>query len=368
MRVCYFGSYDPMYPRNKIIREGLALNGVDIVQCNIPFAEAGRGWQRYQRLLAQWQGINKSDLSAIILAEFNHKNLPLAWLLAHQAGVPLVFDPFVSKYDTNVEDRQRVTRKSGGALRDYILDLMAFHWPKVILADTQEHRHFFINKFGANPEQVHVVYVGADETYFYPDESNDPLAYNGKDEKPTILFFGSYIPLHGTDIIIRAFAHLYYEASKDFNFVMIGHGQTFPETYQLAQNLRLDNIEFVPNLSMPQLANKVKQATICLGIFGTTEKAQRVIPHKVFQSLSMAKPVITGDNSAIREIFISGQHLLTVPCGDERTLAEAILELTNQPEMAQTQARQGARLVWQKFNRRQIGQQVINVIQQILHA
>ena len=33
MRVCFFGLYDPEYPRNAVLRRGLQAAGVDVVDC-----------------------------------------------------------------------------------------------------------------------------------------------------------------------------------------------------------------------------------------------------------------------------------------------------------------------------------------------
>jgi len=36
MRVCYFGTYDLNYSRNRILIEGLERNGIDVVECHVP--------------------------------------------------------------------------------------------------------------------------------------------------------------------------------------------------------------------------------------------------------------------------------------------------------------------------------------------
>jgi glycosyltransferase involved in cell wall biosynthesis len=77
----------------------------------------------------------------------------------------------------------------------------------------------------------------------------------------------------------------------------------------------------VPPEQLPAL---VARADISLGIFGTTPKASRVIPNKVFQTLALGKAVITADTPALHECFDPGEHLLAVPPGDVDALAEAI--------------------------------------------
>ena len=49
--VCCFGGYDPGYPRNRIVRAGLAAAGFDVVEAR---AMAKRAWGRWPALASAW--------------------------------------------------------------------------------------------------------------------------------------------------------------------------------------------------------------------------------------------------------------------------------------------------------------------------
>jgi glycosyltransferase involved in cell wall biosynthesis len=67
--------------------------------------------------------------------------------------------------------------------------------------------------------------------------------------------------------------------------------------------LELQNVEFIEFLEQKELTQYIHHADICLGIFGETEKAKRVIPNKVYEAMAMKKPVITGNSPAAREFL-----------------------------------------------------------------
>ena len=114
---------------------------------------------------------------------------------------------------------------------------------------------------------------------------------------------------------------------------------------------------------MPQLAQRVSRADICLGIFGTTPKASRVIPNKVFQSMALRRPVITADTPAIREVFQPGEHLLTCCAGDPRALAETIYLLVENPSLRRSIADSGSRSIQERFTTAQIGRDLATVLE-----
>ena len=80
---------------------------------------------------------------------------------------------------------------------------------------------------------------------------------------------------------------------------MIGSGRELEACILHSKTLKAQNIEFIPMCRFETVKSYIKEATICLGIFGETQKAQLVIPIKVYEALAMGKPVITANTPAI---------------------------------------------------------------------
>ena len=105
---------------------------------------------------------------------------------------------------------------------------------------------------------------------------------------------------------------------------------------QLAQLLdaRPANVEHLAWIEYERLPDELRRAGCALGIFGTTAKAQRVIPNKVFQALACGVPVVTADTPAARELLADGESALLVPPGDPDALADAVRRLAADEELA----------------------------------
>ncbi len=354
LKICYFGAYDPGYPRNHILRKGLQLNGVDIVECAIPTDV--QLWKRNIALLGRYINISH-DFDAILIAEINQFVAPLAKCLSVVTGKPLIFDLFFSLYDSYVKDRQTVKDRSVKARLFSWMDRLSMRLSDVVIADTRQHLQYYHEFFNIPDDKMSIVHIGYDDALFQPVD----LSITPRESLPfTIVFTGSFIPLHGIEYILKAAKIL--EDQREIRFEFAGTGQTFREMQDLAENLRLSNCVFSGPVPLPQVPALLAKADMCLGIFGNTEKTQRVIPNKVYEGLAMKKPVLTGDSPAIREVFHDREHLLLCNCADEHSLAEAILRLKRDGLLRTNIAEAGYQLVRERFTPQALGKHLKDII------
>ena len=140
-----------------------------------------------------------------------------------------------------------------------------------------------------------------------------------------VVFYGLYTPLQGTPVIGEALGRI---AGAPVEVTMIGRGQDEAATKRAAAaNASVRWLDWVPAAELPAL---VAAHDVCLGIFGTGDKALRVVPNKVFQGAAAGCAVITSDTAPQRRVLgtvpqESGAVL--VPPGDPAALADALLQL-----------------------------------------
>jgi glycosyltransferase involved in cell wall biosynthesis len=321
--VCMFGHFSPTYVRNRQVQESLASLGHLVV----PVQSDGPLLRRWPRLA---RGARAHTFDALWVAFLGYSDVPLAWVLSRRRRVPLVFDAFVLLHDTFVSDRETVGRRSPAALYLRALEITACHLADVVVIDTVEHAERLAQRTHLDPAKVRVLHVGSQ----YEEACTDPAP-----ETPfTVVFFGSFMPLHGVDVIVRAAALL--RDDPTIRFLFVGEGQTKPGAVALATSLGCENVTFVDPLHDDALRDVLCEANVLLGVFGASVKARVVVPNKVVDALAIGRPVITAATPAIDRILDASQ-IRTVPAGDPGALADAIVALRSDPVERRRLARAG---------------------------
>lgn len=334
MTVCYFGTYDRYRPRNRIMINTLRKNGVEVLECHFsPWLEVEDKSQigklrwlsigfrflwAYFFLVIRYLTIGRHDI--VVVGYLGHFDMFIARPLAFLRKKPLIFDAFLSLYDTVVEDRKLLKPYSLLARFLFWIDRTACRFADLILLDTQSHIDYFVKTFDLCREKFHRVFVGAEEDLFYPCEND--INQDDFIRPFQVLFYGQFIPLHGIEIIVKAAKLIESEGVK---FALIGKGQESAKIHSLIKELNISNIRWIEWVPYTELRRYICQADVGLGIFGNTEKTRRVIPNKAFQILACRRPLITGDSPAVRELLANGESALLCAMADPEALAQSIL-------------------------------------------
>jgi glycosyltransferase involved in cell wall biosynthesis len=352
MTACLFGTFVASHSANRLLRHALGGAGYEVVDCHEPlWQETPRKGRRYfaapslarlgaryaaaaARLARRWRRL--SEGAPLVVVGFGGQ---LDVLLARRLCRPraaLVFAPLVSLSETLVEDR-RVFPAGGARSRAVAaLDRAAFRAADLVLADTAAHADY-LREIGAPGDRVAVWPLGVEPEFL--------AASPGRPAGRRVLFYGSFLPLHGVDTIVDAAAILGASAEV----VLIGTG---PERARIEARARsLDaRIAWRDDVPLAALPEELARAAVVLGIFGAGRKASLVVPNKVYQAAAAGRPLVTRDSAALREILRPGEHCLVCPAADPEALAAAIARLLDDPALASRLGRAARSHVIERFS------------------
>ena len=312
LSVCFFGSYDRHYSRNSILEKGLLLHKTKIYHCN---NKNKYFLLRYIPLIRTYLRIAK-NVSIILVPFPGHLDMPIAWLLAKLTRKVLVFDPYISLYETYVFDRESYSSKSLMGRWYWLIDKISLHLADYILTDTEAHALYYQNTFGIHNDKFKRVFVGAEEI-FKPSTK--------KSKKTIVEFHGYFTKLQGAEIFVEASKKL--ENKKNIEFWLIGKAIGSTKATELMEKIKPKTLKYFQQMSTHDLAKKVSQAHITVGHLGSTEKASNVISNKTFHGLASKNAVIAINSKANKEILFSNKTAILIEPGNSKSLAEEILRL-----------------------------------------
>lgn len=263
--------------------------------------------------------------------------LPKSWRPAH-----VVADCFISLYDTAITDRKLLPSSSWAARALRSVESRAYRNANMIIVDTDLNAGYFMDTFGLISSQVTALPLSIDDAVFRAA----PYQFYGG--TCTVLFVGTFVPLQGVDVIAHAAVVL--ASRQDIRFRLIGSGQMAKDVERILASHRPTNIEWVTQwMDGENLADEIRRADICLGIFGTGPKTQRVWPLKNYAYMAIGRAIITGATLQAEYLLhrADSAPFVTVPTGDPAALASAIVELASNPDRRRAYA-EGARRLYEK--------------------
>lgn len=335
-RVGLFGTYARTYTVNRVLARALREAGFDVVECHSPLWEGERtksaAYFRFVsacRLLCRYLGSARhlasrrkrlEPVDVYVLTFQGQLDVLLLGLLLGRRRRRIVFAPLVTLSETLIDDRQVFATNSFAGRLLRVLDRLSLRWPGRVVIDTRAHAEQLIRNFQLPRDRLKVWHLGCDTDVFKPDPvpavQHRPLR---------VLFYGSFLPLHGIGTILAAAAIL--RDCPDVHFCLYGEGILLEECCGEADRQSLVNTTFSSWQDYESLGDLVSRHDICLGIFDDGQKAGAVIPNKVYQAAAVGRPVITADTPAVREVFSHGENIWLCTPANATALADAIRTL-----------------------------------------
>lgn len=332
-----FGTFNAKHAANALLAGDLRRAGFEVRSCHEPLWEETRDKHSSYfapgalvRLGARWVAAmgrlvmrfgETASGAALIVAGFNGQlDVLLARLLAR--GRRVLFAPLVTITETLVDDRAQYAAGSTVGRLLAAIDRASLRAADLVLVDTRAHGEYLTSRLGVPSERIVVQYLGAEEA-FAPAA---PAAPAGGGVRLRVLGYGSYLPLHGYDVVSEAARLL--DPAEGITLDLIGSGPERERTDALVRGLPHVRLhDWVPYADLP---GRVRDADVVLGIFGSTEKARMVVPNKVYQAAQVGRTIVTADTPAIREVFEPGKSIVAI-AAEPAALAGALRSLAADP-------------------------------------
>jgi glycosyltransferase involved in cell wall biosynthesis len=260
------------------------------------------------------------DISAMVRFEF---------LVARILKKVTVVDYYISMFDMYVNDHAIVAPSSRAAKRLRKIDQTMMGRSSITLFLNHAERKYYETVVGVSlpDRKCRIISLCADyrsEFFRSPKEDDD----SGGARRLNVCWWGTYIPLHGLETIIRAFSfiqnaqiHLFLFGDSDekaIPYLELIDGAGLSDRISIRNDYSFGNGKLAPCL--------VEHCDIGLGNFGTSSKAKTVLVNKVVDCLAFGIPCLTMPTEASRELLVEGDGIIySEP--ESRAIAEVLEDL-----------------------------------------
>jgi glycosyltransferase involved in cell wall biosynthesis len=208
---------------------------------------------------------------------------------------------------------------------------------------------------------VNLVPNGTDTIMFNPEVDGTAFRRaHSLNAKFVVLYAGAHGLSNDLGIILQAAKIL--KPRKDICFVMLGDGKDKPSLMAQASQESLENIIFLPPIPKVDMPAALTAADACIAILKPIEMYKTTYPNKVFDYMASGKPVILAIEGVIREVIENACGGIPISPGNPEALAQAILQLVDDPELAHRLGQQARQYVQAHFDRVILASKLLDIM------
>jgi glycosyltransferase involved in cell wall biosynthesis len=283
------------------------------------------------------------------------------WWIARLNRVPFVFEV----RDLWPESLVAVgVGNANSALHRWLAKIARFLYRNAdhIVVVTPAFREFLVSRWQVPGQKISVVPNGVETGIFSPRFPDPDLREHLDAEgKFIVSFIGTLGLAHGLDTLIAA-AERFQKTEPQIVFAVVGEGADRERIADIARGKRLTNICFVPQQVRERVPDYIAASDACLVLLKKSEVFETVIPTKMLEFMSCARPVILGVRGQAREIIEGSRAGICIEPENPEQLCDAIVKLRSQDWLRELLGRNGREYIIRNLSRERTADEYLEVL------
>lgn len=284
------------------------------------------------------------------------------WWLAFTRQIPFVFEV----RDLWPESLAAVgVGGENSLLHDALAAIAGFLYRSAdrIVVVTPAFKDYLIHRWRVPAAKIEVVENGVETDLFAPDS----VAAAGRrkelnaESRFLVCYIGTMGMAHGLEALLDAAASLQSKAPHVL-FLLVGEGSEKERIKSVAQCRGLANVQFLDQQPREKIPSFISASDLCLVLLKKSDVFKTVIPTKMLEFMSCARPVILGVEGQARQILEDAGAGLAIEPENADALAAAITQLDHNREQAKMLGEQGRAYILQNFSRASTAEKYITVL------
>jgi glycosyltransferase involved in cell wall biosynthesis len=189
----------------------------------------------------------------------------------------------------------------------------------------------------------------------------------GVEGKFLVCYIGTMGNAHGLETLLDAAGQLQLQQSNA-QFLLVGEGAEKERIKTLAQSRSLTNVHFLDQQPREKIPAFISASDACLVLLKKTDVFKTVIPTKMLEFMSCARPVILGVDGQARQIIENAGAGLVIEPENPAALVRAIHQLSADRELCITLGQKGREHIQRHFSRGRTAEKYIDVLRNLVEG
>ena len=291
------------------------------------------------------------------------------WWLGFIRRIPFVFEVRdlwpESLIAVGATDERSVLHQTLAAISKFL-----YHRCGRIVVVSPAFKQHLIEHWRIPAENIDIVENGVETELFAPAPANVIAAVRRKlslESKFIASYIGTIGNAHGLETLLDAAAQL-KKKNPEVTILIVGEGAEKDRIKALAFTRGLTNIQFLDQQAREDIPAFISASDACLVLLKKSDVFRTVIPTKMLEFMSCARPVILGVEGQANRMVEEAMAGLTIPPEDSTALAHAIEKLSANTQLGESLGRKGREYILQKLSRAQTAQKYIAVLEKVIAA
>ena len=233
-----------------------------------------------------------------------------------------------------------------------------------VVTVTEAFRHNLIER-GVPARKVVTIRNGADVEFWQPIEFPGILRKNLELEgRFVVLYIGAHGISHALGSILESAGRL--RNQENIQFLFVGEGAEKEQVIRQAEEARLENVHFLDPVDKHAVREFYAVADVCLVPLRDIPLFESFIPSKMFEIMSMARPIIGSVRGETAGILRESGGALVVEPEDSQAIAQAVLWIYEHPDEAQAMGQRGRQFMANNYSRRSLAELYVEVMNEAI--
>ena len=233
-----------------------------------------------------------------------------------------------------------------------------------VVVVTPAFREELVGAGRVSTDRISLVENGVETELFSPTNGSDLRTELGLENRFIVSYIGTVGMAHDLETVLRAAACL-QSRLPEAALLIAGEGSEKQMIISQAEAMGLSNVRFLGQQPRNRIPSLIKTSDACLVTLRESDVFKTVIPTKMLEFMSCARPVVCNVQGQARRILEEAAAGVCVPSNDPFALAEAVISLHRDQDLRAELGSAGREYICRRYSRERTAQTYLRVLEKV---